>query len=289
MSHSYGFSNLVTPLLLHGIPLILATSVFPEVFRQIVSTTPQLTVPAVPAVWRAWQEAGVLKGGLRLAVSAGAPLPIELEQAVFRTSGIKIHNFYGATESGGIAYDRSPEPRGDASFVGTPLNGVQVSVDSERCLNIASDAVGSSYWPDSDASLAGGRYVSADLGEIQDGRVFLRGRKNDLIHVAGRKVAPEEIEEILRQHPHVQNCLVFGIPADDVDRGEWIVACVVRREPVPEDALRQFLLKKIPAWQIPREWRWLETLDVNARGKLSRAEWRSRLFPGTRLPTIGSA
>ncbi len=109
LAHSYGFSNLVLPLLLHGIPLILAPSPLPEIIRRAAAQEPAVTLAAVPALWRAWHEAGGVPAQVRLAISAGAPLPLNLEQAVFAASGIKIHNFYGASECGGIAYDASAD------------------------------------------------------------------------------------------------------------------------------------------------------------------------------------
>src|SRR5882762_10475689 len=94
LTHSYGFSNLVTPLLLHGIPLILCDSPLPEAVRRAGTEYSALTLPAVPALWRAWHEAKAIPPNVRLAISAGAPLPRALEQAVFERMGLKVHNIY---------------------------------------------------------------------------------------------------------------------------------------------------------------------------------------------------
>src|SRR5712671_3858536 len=88
LAHSYGFSNLVLPLLLHGIPLILVGSGLPEALRHAAMTVENITLPAVPALWRAWHEAKAIAPNVRLAISAGAPLPLPLEQAVFEATGI---------------------------------------------------------------------------------------------------------------------------------------------------------------------------------------------------------
>jgi long-chain acyl-CoA synthetase len=56
-----------------------------------------------------------------------------------------------------------------------------------------------------------------------------------------------------------------------------VVACVVVEPSVRIEYLRQFLLERLPAWQVPREWRVVESLSPNQRGKLSRTEWRKRL------------
>ena len=105
LAYSYGFSNLVLPLLLHGIPLYLVPSPLPVALRCAAHAHWNLTVAAVPALWHAWHKAGAILSNVRLAISAGAPLPLTLERAVFEEHGVKIHNFYGSTECGGIAYD----------------------------------------------------------------------------------------------------------------------------------------------------------------------------------------
>ena len=60
LAHSYGFSNLVLPLLLHGIPLILVNSRLPEVLRHALSIWPDVTLSGVPALWRVWHDAGAI-------------------------------------------------------------------------------------------------------------------------------------------------------------------------------------------------------------------------------------
>lgn len=276
VAHSYGFSNLVLPLLLHGIPLLLAKGAFPETVRQALALRDSVTLPAVPALWRTWHDAGMLSARVRLAISAGAPLPVELEKAVHESSGVKIHNFYGATECGGIAYDASSEPRADANFVGQPMRGVEPGIDDRGCLEVRSRAVGETYWPVPDPALGGGVFRTTDEAELREAGVFLRGRAGDVINVAGRKVAPERIEARLRAHSAVRECVVFGAPGRDEVRAEVIVACVSSADEVTAAGLREFLAEDLAPWEIPREWWFVPGLNANERGKLSRAEWRRR-------------
>ena len=276
LAHSYGFSNLITPLLLHGIPLVLGGTPFPEIVRQAGAQFPALTLPAVPALWRAWFDAGAIPDAVRLAISAGAPLPLTLEREIFQRHGTKVHNFYGASECGGIAYDATATPREEAACVGTALANVALEINTAGCLEVRGRSVGEGYWPECACSLTDCRYVTSDLAELKDGAVFLRGRASDVINVAGRKVSPETIERWLAAHPAVQDCLVFGVPGEDAQRGDSIVACVVRRNGTGAEELRQFLLGRAESWQVPREFRFVDSLAVNERGKLSRAEWRAR-------------
>ncbi|MCX6891801.1 MAG: fatty acid--CoA ligase family protein [Verrucomicrobia bacterium] len=283
LAHSYGFSNLVLPLLLHGIPLILAPSPLPEMVRRAAEGYPDLTLAGVPALWRAWHEARVIPPDVRLAISAGAPLPLALERAVFDVAGLKIHNFYGSSECGGIAYDGTCTPRPDDSSVGSPMHHVDVALCEDGCLQVRSRAVGETYWPDGDDTLAAGCFQTSDLAELRDGQVYLRGRLGDQINVAGRKVSPATIERALREHEAVKDCLVFGIPSSDADRTDAIIACVATDGPGDSNEMKQFLLSKLPGWQIPRGWWFVESLGVNTRGKTPRAEWR-RKYLGQRPP-----
>ncbi|MEP6664117.1 MAG: class I adenylate-forming enzyme family protein [Verrucomicrobiota bacterium] len=270
LAHSYGFSNLVLPLLLHGIPLALAESALPEMMRRAAKEFSSVTLAAVPALWRVWLEGKSIPQNVRLAISAGAPLPLPLEQEVFQQCGLKIHNFFGASECGGIAFDAAPKPRRDSRFLGTPLKNVWVSLNENGCLTVKSPAVGETYWPERSEKLAGGKFVTGDLVELRQEKIFLIGRDSDQINVAGRKISPEMVETILLTHPEVADALVFGVPSEDAERGETIVGCVVINGRLSPENLRQFLLTKLPAWKVPREWWFVDSLPANQRGKRSR-------------------
>jgi acyl-coenzyme A synthetase/AMP-(fatty) acid ligase len=275
LAYSYGFSSLVLPLLLHGIPLYLVPSPLPVALRCAEHANWNLTVAAaVPALWHAWHKAGAILSNVRLAISAGAPLPLTLERAVFDEHGVKIHNFYGSTECGGIAYDATLTPRTDESSVGRPLKNVSVEIGENGALLVRGRAVGETYWPEPEPALGGGIFRTCDLAEIKAGEIFLHGRNDDHINVAGRKVSPTIIEQALREHGAVAECVVFGVPSRNADRIDLIVACVATDRPSTKDELKQFLLDKLPGWQVPREWWFVESIGSNGTGKPSRTKWR---------------
>jgi malonyl-CoA/methylmalonyl-CoA synthetase len=156
------------------------------------------------------------------------------------------------------------------------MKNVNLSIGEDGCLEVRSRAVAETYWPEASANLGVGRFQTSDLCELKRGMVFLRGRASDLINVAGRKVSPLAIEQELSSHPAVSGCVVFGVPDNGGERGDLVVAAVVTQSPATSDALRQFLLERIPAWQVPRDWLFVETLTSNRLGKVSRSEWRQR-------------
>jgi long-chain acyl-CoA synthetase len=276
LAHSYGFSNLVLPLLLHGIPLILGGAPLPEIVLRSSAVAPAITLAAVPALWRTWHEAAAIPRNVSLAISAGAPLPVSLEQQIFGSRGLKVHNFYGSSECGGIAFDAIAGARLDDSCAGAAMRNVNLTIAENGCLEVRSKAVGQTYWPEASPALRGGVFRTNDLAEISYGLVYFRGRAGDQINVAGRKVSPESIEKVLVAHPGVRECVIFGVPSSDAQRGDTIVACVSATTNVSGEILKQFLLAQLPAWQVPREWWLVESLFSNPRGKLSRAEWRKR-------------
>ncbi len=274
MAHSYGFSNLVLPLLLHGIPLILAESPLPQVLRNILAGGPAFTLPAVPAMWRAWHAAGVIDGRVRLAISAGAPLPLELECAVHQASGVKLHNFYGSSECGGIAYDRSTVPRPDALLAGTAMEGVTLAVEAASGrLIVSSAAVGMGYL-EAGPDLGEGTFRTPDQVRLEDGAVWLEGRASEAINVAGRKISPSRIEEKLLALPGVRHCVVFGIPSADPARVEEIAVCLNLSENTGLSEIQQASARFLPSMEQPRHWRVCPELEPDARGKISRAAWR---------------
>jgi long-chain acyl-CoA synthetase len=278
LAHSYGFSNLFLPLVLYGIPLTLVPSPIPEVVRSALNSGSNWTLPAVPALWQTWFEADIIPThGIRMAISAGAPLSARLEQSVFEKTHLKIHNFLGSSECGGIAFDRSTTPRQDNTIVGHPMENVSVSEMPSGELLVKSPAVASGYWPDSSDRLSAGQFLLNDIGKIQDGTIHLEGRAGDQINIAGRKLAPESIERALLKHPAVSNCLAFGIPSTQANRNEDIVILVTGSIEQPEPLVK-FLRQSLPAWQVPRHWKIVNSLKPNSRGKVSRKWWQKQFL-----------
>jgi long-chain acyl-CoA synthetase len=258
LAHSYGFSNVVLPLVLHGVPVHLAPVPFPRAIEEIFHQHAALVVPAVPSMWRAWHRAGILKGApVSLALSAGAPLSLALENEVFATAGLKIRNFYGASECGGISLDLSDTPRTSADDVGTPLPGVEISTGADGRLLVTSTSVATTY--DSmrpDDLLENGRYLTRDLGFVDaSGSIHLTGTLGGAINVAGRKVSPAKVEAALLATGLVRRVKVSGIPSADPERFEEIAAELELTDGTTLDALKSAACERLQLWELPRHWK----------------------------------
>ncbi len=259
--HSYGFSSIVLPLLLLGVPIVWPADNMPQsiqaVLRWAGDTNQRLHIPAVPALWGLWYQASLLDSSVTgLAVSAGAALPLDLEQKVFAEYGIKIHNFLGCTECGGISFDASEEPRTDAGFVGTVIPGVRVEADDSGCLNVSGEAVAMGYWPENDANaLANQRFASKDRCIISAEGLKLTGRTDKMLNLAGRKVIAEILEKRIEQIDGVQACVIIKVPTAASLRGDLIAAII---ELEPDTSLGKVRLQAVHLladWQMPRRWR----------------------------------
>jgi len=254
LSHSYGFSSVILPMLLHGVPLISVDVPFPAVVAAAWGGHRRVVVPAVPSMWRAWSRSGILDGApIALAVSAGAPLALDLERAVWERHRLKLHNFYGASECGGISYDDSRSPREEEDDLGSPLPGVGVATDPEGRFLVSSSSVALGY----DAArpcerLGDGRFLTPDHGHFRGNRLLLDARGGEAINVAGRKVGPGRIEATLRATGMVARVRVFGVPSPDPERVDEVTALV----PPATDlaALRHAAAASLAGWELPRHW-----------------------------------
>ena len=162
-------------------------------------------------------------GRVRYAVSGGAPLGERLGH-FFRGAGITVLEGYGLTESSAAATVNRPEHI-KIGTVGQPLPGVTVRIADDGEIFLGGPTIFSGYWHNEAATaevLADGWLGTGDMGELDDdGYLRVTGRKKELIVTAGGKnVAPAVLEDRIRAHPLVSQCLVVG-------DGRPYVACLI--------------------------------------------------------------
>jgi long-chain acyl-CoA synthetase len=280
-AHSYGFSNLITPLLLEGVRLVASEDRMPRAILNGLRQTGATVFPGTPVLFQhlARLEQASLEN-VRVGISAGAPLSRALWREVHEATGLKLHTFYGASECGGIAYDREGIVLGDG-FVGEPMANVEVAVSEGGEIEVRSSAVGAGYFPTpDDETLGDGRYRPADLANKTEDGLILVGRVSDFINVGGRKLNPAEVERQLAGFPGVQQVIVFGV--ESRLRGEEPIACVVGQVDVP--AMMRFAGNALPAWQVPKDIWPIAELPVSERGKISRRTLAERYQQQPRRP-----
>ena len=165
-------------------------------------------------------------GQLDLIASGGAALDTEL-QLKWEAMGIPVIEGYGTTECAPVI---SLTPRGDRRLhsVGKTLPGQQVRIAEDGEVLARGPNVFKGYWKNEAATRAvfeGDWYRTGDLGYIEDGYLYLKGRKKDLIVLSdGQNVYPEDIEEALRHQPGVRDAVAFGVKREGDVRVHAVVA-----------------------------------------------------------------
>jgi acyl-coenzyme A synthetase/AMP-(fatty) acid ligase len=263
LGHSYGLGNLVLPLILQGTAMVCAGDYVP---RQLVEWIERYRVTVFPAVPALLRVLAALPPGrekiesrvraLRTVISAGAVLTPAVAQAFFARYGIKIHNFYGSSETGGICYDRTGSASLTGRSVGKPFAGVSVTVKAGR-VTVESPAV----------AARGGRWRLPDLGEWNGrGELVLLGRAGQGANIGGKKVHPLEVERVLRALPGVTDAAVWLWQS----QGRDLLAAGVETAQSRAE-LEQALAARLPAWKLPKAWFIARELPRTSRGKLDLA------------------
>lgn len=280
LSHSYGFSNLVTPLLAWGIPMVVSRDRLPRAVLDDLARTKATVFPGMPIFYQAFCEMDEPPSlpHLRLCLSAGAPLPLEVAHKFREKFGHAIHSFYGSSECGGICYDREARLL-ERGFVGQPMEGVSlepITPDAPASrIRVRSAAAGDGYFPDPDPEKLGdGYFVPDDLLSRDETGFRIVGRLSDVINVAGKKVNPAEVEAELLRFAGVRAAVVFG--RESALRNEEVAACVVAEEGVRELDLLDFCRERLSGWQVPKRIFFVEEIPVTERGKVSRRELGQR-------------
>ncbi len=226
---------------------------------------------------------------IRLCISGGAPLPLEIRQRFEAITGCKLVEGYGLTECSPVACCNPLDgrPIKDKS-IGLPLGGTSVTIISpETRMPVAQGAVGEicisgpqvmqGYYkqPDETANvMEQGRLRTGDLGYVDaDGYVFIVDRLKDLIICGGYNVYPSHIEEMVYKHAAVEECICAGVPDDY--RGEAVKIWVKLKDGqgLTKDAMREFLTPYLSPIEMPRQIEFRDQpLPKTLIGKLSRKD-----------------
>lgn len=254
-AHSYGLTVTVLQTLLHGLPMHWVAEPFPAPLSEALNAHERVFLPGIPALWKAWLQAGVDLRKVTLAVSAGSPLSLELERRAWDAQGLKLHNLYGASECGAVAYDAAETLREEGTLLGTLLPGVTANIGEDGFLSVQSDAVGLG----SDLTLPGevfgqGWFKTCDQTALTGERLQFFSCSGQGINVAGRKLSPEEIAAKLRKATGVADIRVYGAPSRDPERCQEVVAEVALPPAELTIEFRQKACAALAPWEIPRRW-----------------------------------
>ncbi len=280
LGHSYGLGNLTLPLIAHGVPLVAGSAPLPHAMADDFVRWRPTVFPTVPAVLRGLLAADVPRDALasvRTVISAGAPLAPEVAREFATRFGRRVHSFYGSSETGGIAYDRTGAAT-LAGGVGRALRGVSIKAVQGQRIQVSSPAV---FTP-GNVRAAGneGAWIPPDRAMLdRKGGLTLFGRRGTTVKIGGRRVNLGEVVARLRRLRGVREVWV-GV-SGGVE--PMLGAAVATNRTVTD--LRRELLEDTAPWKIPKQWAILAELPLTARGKVDTRAAQAAVFGVPRVPT----
>jgi len=290
MFHSFMLCvGILLPLLVGGSMVLIRSLHPPKNILAEIAARQATILPAVPQFFRTLL--GVPSPEtlpLRVCLSGGAPLPVELFREFNRAMHIPLIEGYGLSEASPVvSLNPIAGPHKEGS-IGLPIPGVEVAVMDDQGRRLDVGEVGEicvrgqnvmlGYWnrPEETATaLREGWLCTGDIGYGDaDGFFFITDRKKDMLLVNGINVYPREIEEVLYQFKGVQEAAVVGI--QDRRRGEQPVAFVSLQEGTEPDtkAMLAFLKERLADYKVPRRIHVLPKLPRNATGKILKTALR---------------
>jgi long-chain acyl-CoA synthetase len=224
---------------------------------------------------------------LRVCVSGGAAMPVQVLTDFEKAFGCTVLEGYGLSESSPAAAFNHPNRERKVGSIGTPIEGVQMRVvdmnggevpqGNTGEIQIRGHNVMKGYWNLPDATKAtitsDGWLATGDVGRVdEDGYFYIVDRTKDLIIRGGYNVYPREIEEVLYEHPAVAEAAVIGVPHDSL--GEEVGAAVALKEGanVHPDELRDYVKDRVAAYKYPRRVWLVDALPKGPTGKVQKRD-----------------
>ena len=282
--HCFAQNFILNTAFVSAATVVLHRRFVPEVIVRSVREDAVTMFFGVPTVF-----IGLLNGnvpqehvaGVRYFFSAAATLPVEVAQRWHEVYGMPIFEGYGLTETSPFAtYNHEWQHR--PGSVGTPIEMVEVCIVDTDDDPVAAGAWGEilikgpnvmlGYWQrpgESAEALRGGWFHTGDIGYLdEDGFLFIVDRVKDMINLAGFKVWPREIEEVLYEHPAIAECAVVAMP--DPVKGELPRALIVVKDghEVTSEALEELCRERLATYKVPALFEVVSELPKSATGKI---------------------
>lgn len=287
--HVFGLTVLLNQAVALGGTLILVPRFEINQVLQTIHKKKPTVFPGAPTMYVAiinHQAIGSYDlSSINVCISGAASLPLEVQTRFETITGGKLIEGYGLTEASPVTHANNiwekrktgsigiPFPDTDAKIV-QPDTLEEVPLGEIGELAVKGPQVMKGYWNQPEETykcLKDGWLLTGDLGRMdEDGYFYILDRRKDLIIAGGYNIYPREVEEVLFEHPDVEEAIVAGI--FDPYRGETVKAYIVPRAgAVPDaDELKQWCKEKLAAYKVPRVYEFRDSLPKTLAGKVLR-------------------
>ncbi|MBA2871684.1 long-chain acyl-CoA synthetase [Anoxybacillus calidus] len=288
--HVYGMTAVMNLSIMQGYKMILLPKFDPETTLKTIQKLKPTLFPGAPTIYIALLNHPKLKNydlsSIKACISGSAPLPVEVQEKFETVTGGKLIEGYGLTEASPVTHANFlwdgervkgsigvPWPDTEAKIISLET-GEEAKINEIGELVVRGPQIMKGYWNqpiETEAVLRDGWLYTGDLGYMDErGYFFIVDRKKDMIIASGYNIYPREVEEVLYEHPKVQEAAVIGIP--DVYRGETVKAFIVLKqgEECTKEELDHFVRSRLAAYKVPRIYEFRKELPKTAVGKILR-------------------
>jgi len=300
--HSAGFTAVMNQSIYRTLTVVLVPRPEPAAVLEMMRKYRPTWFPCVPTIYVgvlnhpdfAKTDFSYVKG----CVSGAAPLAVETIRAWEKAVGATIIEVYGLTETAPLAHANPWRGKTKVGSVGIPVpdtdcrivdietgtQDLEIGKSGEILLKGPQLTKGYYKRPDETAlAIKDGWFYTGDIGYMDDeGYLYIVDRKKDMIIAGGYNIYPREIDEILYEHPKIQEACAVGIP--DPYRGETVKAFVVVKpgESLTEEEVISYCREKMAAYKAPKTVEFLDELPKSNIGKVLRRALREREMAKTK-------
>ncbi|MBX6350117.1 MAG: long-chain fatty acid--CoA ligase, partial [Clostridia bacterium] len=288
--HSYGMTVCMNYAIFRGSTSILVPRFEPAQVLELIRAFRPTSFPGVPTMYIALNALPDVRpedlASLRVCNSGGAAMPVEVMRQFEARTGATIIEGYGLSETSPVTHCNPtvglrkpgsigiPVPLTEARVVDVETGEREVPVGEVGEICVRGPQVMKGYWnqpEETEKALRDGWLYTGDIGRMdEDGYFYVTDRKKDMINAGGFNVYPRDVEEVLFQHPAVQEAAVVGVP--DPYRGETVKAYVVPKAgaSVSEAELDAHCRRLLAAYKVPRIYEFRAELPKSMVGKVLR-------------------
>jgi long-chain acyl-CoA synthetase len=288
--HVFGMNSVLNATVVNGSLLTLLPRFEPGKVLELIERDSATIFAGVPTMFGALlnhpEREKFDTASLRLCISGGSAIPVEVLRGFDDAFGTKVLEGYGLSETTGMGSFNQPDRERKAGSIGVPIGGTEMRVVDDDGNDVPPGEPGEilmrgpfvmkEYWDKPEATegtMGDGWFRTGDVAKVdEDGYFFIVDRKKELIIRGGYNVYPREIEEVIYSHPAVREAAVVGVPHDEL--GEEVGAAVAVREgeDASPDDIRAYVKERVAAYKYPRVIWLVDELPKGPTGKILKRE-----------------
>lgn len=291
--HIFGLNVVLNLTLMCGSTVVLVERFDPQTALESIANHGVTVISGAPTMWGAWTTLPGTRPGafasVRLAVSGAARLDPQIQRTMAERFGVRLVEGYGLTEAGPVVTAGAAPGEAPEGSIGRPLPGVHVrlvDVDGQDALVgdpgeiwVRGSNVFAGYWDDPEATARAldedGWLHTGDVAVVDDdGHLYLVDRAKDLIIVSGFNVYPAEVEEVLMEHPAVEQAAVVGVAHPHSGEAVKAFVVVAPGRSVEEDDLVAHCEARLARYKCPQKIVFVDEIPQAATGKILRSALR---------------